>query len=144
MFGRHRRQASTETTQASVDAALEGHIAQVEDAVVAFLENPTEAARQLLRCTLEALDAQTDQSDAYGRSVIDSAALGYASKGEVLGETSLDSVVDEVPSAELNAQFALVKAAKDEVRAPVPASLAALRTASAVLMDVRRRGATGR
>jgi hypothetical protein len=129
--------------QVSVDATLEGDIARVEDAVVAFLGNPTETARQLLRGTLEALDAQTDQSDAYGRSVIGSAALGYASKGEVLGETSLDSVVDEVPSAELHAQFALVKAAKDEVRSPSPTSLAALRTASAALMDVRRHRAAG-
>jgi hypothetical protein len=86
---------------------------------------------------LEKLDAQTEQSDAYENSVIGSAALGYASKGEVVGETSIDSVVDEVPSTELNAQFALVKAAKDEVRGPTSGSFAALQSASAALVATR-------
>ena len=69
---------------------------------------------------LEKLEDQTDRSDAYKESVIGSGALGYASKGEVFGETSIDSVVDDVSSAELNAQLELVKAAKIEVRQPTP------------------------
>jgi hypothetical protein len=143
MFGRHRRQVSAEDTKVPVDAALEGDIAQVEQAVEAYLENPTDVARQRLLGALQALDAQTDQSDAYGRSVIGSAALGYASKGEVLGETGLDSVVDEVPSAELNAQFALVKAAKDEVRAPGSASFASLRAAASTLVSAKNQNSSG-
>jgi hypothetical protein len=142
MFRRVRRQASGEGTPVQVDATLEGDIAEVEHAAAAYLEDPTDAARQQLLGALDALDAQTDQSDAYGQSVIGSAALGYASKGEVLGETSLDSVVDEVPSAELSAQLALVKAAKDEVRAPSPASCEALRAASAALEGARNQKAS--
>ena len=69
--------------------------------------------------------------------MIGSGALGYASKGEVLGETSIDSVVDEVPSAELTAQLDLVKAAKEEVRGPTPATFAALQSASAALAGAR-------
>ena len=69
--------------------------------------------------------------------MIGSGALGYASKGEVLGETSIDSVVDEVPSVELAAQFELVKAAKEEVRGPTPATFAALQSARTALADAR-------
>ena len=72
--------------------------------------------------------------------MIGSGALGYASKGEVLGETGIDSVVDEVPSAELTAQFDLVKAAKEEVRGPTAANLAALRSASRALAEARNQG----
>jgi hypothetical protein len=93
---------------------------------------------------LEELDDRTGQSDAYAGSVIGSGAVGYASRGEVLGETSIDSVVDEVPGAELNAQVALVTAAKDEVRGPTPDTLAALRSASATLAAAREQGGAGR
>ena len=95
-----------------------------------------------LLAALEALDAQTAQSDAYGASIIGSGALGYAWKGDVLGETSLDPLVDEVPSAELAAQFELVKAAKAEVRGPTPATFAALQAASTALAGTRHEGPT--
>ena len=101
MFGRQRKQPGGDGAQIPVDATLEGDIARVEQAAADYLENRTDATRRELLGALETLDDQTQQSDAYGESVIGSAALGYASKGEVLGETSLDSVVDEVPSAEL-------------------------------------------
>jgi hypothetical protein len=138
MIGRHKKQAGSKDTHISVDATLEGDITQVEQSVADYLSDPTDASRQSLLAVLETLDAQTDQSDAYGRSVIGSAALGYASKGEVLGETSLDSVVDEVPSTELNAQFVLVKAAKEEVRGPTPDTFAGLQSARVALAEVRR------
>ena len=143
MFGRHRRQEGGEDAPIPVDATLEGDIGRVELSVTSYLQNPTEAVRQSLLDALEALDARADQGDAYGSSVIGSAALGYGSKGEVLGETGLESVVDEVPSSELNAQFALVKAAKDEVRGPTPETLAALRAAQTVLAAVRKQGSAG-
>ena len=95
-------------------------------------------------CQYENLLAQAEEGDAYGSSVIGSAALGYASKGEVLGETGLDSVVAEVPSSELHAQFALVKAAKDEVRGPTSRTFAALRAAHTTLAAVSKRGSAGR
>jgi hypothetical protein len=92
---------------------------------------------------LEKLDAQADRGDAYGSSVIGSAALGYSSKGEVIGETGLDSVVDEVPGAVLTAQFALVKAAKDEVRGPSAITFAALQAAMTALAEAQNQGSTG-
>jgi hypothetical protein len=137
MLGRHKKKADGGDGQIPVDATLEGDIAQVEQSVADHLRHPTDDSRQALVAALDELDAQTDQSDAYERSVIASGALGYASKGEVLGETSIDSVVDEVPSAELTAQFDLVKAAKDEVRGPTPATFAALQAASTALTATR-------
>jgi hypothetical protein len=137
MFGRHKKNAGGGDERISVDATLEGDIARVEQSVAHYLGDPTDESRQQLLAALEGLDAQTEQSDAYRESVIGSGALGYASKGEVLGETSIDSVVDEVPSAELTAQFQLVKAAKEEVRGATPATFAALQSASTALTDAR-------
>jgi len=134
---RHSKQPSRDEASIPVDATLEGDIAQVEKSVADYLQSPTDATRQSLVRALEALDAQTDQSDGYGSSVIGSAALGYASKGAVLGETGLDSVVDDVPSAELNAQLALVRAAKDEVRGPTPNTFTALQVAVQSLAGTR-------
>lgn len=140
MFGRQRKQPDGEEERIPVDATLEGDIARVEQAAVAYVENPTDETRHGLLVALESLDDQTEQSDAYGESVIGSAALGYASKGAVLGETSLDPVVDEVSSAELNAQFALVKAAKDEVRRATSDTLVSLRSALADVASIRNHG----
>jgi hypothetical protein len=137
MFGRQRKHSRSEEAQVPVNAALEGDIGRVEQGVEDYLKDPTAGTLQLLVAALEELDAQTDQSDAYGSSVIGSAALGYASKGEVLGETGLDSVVDEVPSAELNAQFALVKAAKNEARGPTSKTFTSLQFAYAALAESR-------
>ncbi len=138
MFGRHKKQANGGAVHVSVDAALEGDIEQVQRSVADYLRDPGDETRRTLLSALEGLDAQTDQGDAYRESVIGSGALGYASKGEVLGETGIDSVVDEVPSAELSAQFDLVKAAKAEVRAPTTATFAALQAASRALAGARR------
>jgi hypothetical protein len=137
MFGRHKKNADGGNEHISVDATLEGDIAQVEQSVALYLSDPTDESRQRLLTALQAIDAQTEQSDAYGASVIGSGALGYASKGEVLGETGIDSVVDEVPGAELTAQFELVKAAKEEVRGPTATTFPALQSASATLVAAR-------
>jgi hypothetical protein len=143
VFGRHKSKAGDAETRRLVEATLESDIALVEHAVTGYLADPADASRQSLLVALERLDAQTDRSDAYGRSVIGSAAVGYASKGEVLGETGIDSVVDEVPSRELTAQFALVKAAKDEVRGPTAATFASLRAAETALAEARKPGVSG-
>lgn len=140
MFGRQKKDPHGGEAQIPVNAALEGDIGRVEQGVEDYLADPTARTLRSLVAALEELDDQTDQSDAYGSSVIGSAALGFASKGEVLGETGLESVVDEVSSTELNAQFALVKAAKDEVREPTPRTFAALRSASAALVEARKQG----
>jgi hypothetical protein len=136
MTGREEKSAAHEQ-RLLVDATLEGLIAQVEQSVAAYISTANDGTRQSLVVALEQLDAQTEQSDAYENSVIGSAALGYASKGEVVGETSIDSVVDEVPSSELTAQLALVRAAKAEVRGPGPATFASLQAASASLAATR-------
>jgi uncharacterized protein YbaA (DUF1428 family) len=143
MFGRHKKNAGGEEARLLVEATLESDIAQVEQSVTDYLADPTAASRHSLLTVLERLTAQTDQSDAYERSVIGSAAVGYASKGEVLGETSIDPVVDEVPSGEFTAQSDLVKAAKEEVRGPTAATFASLQAADAALAEVRNRGASG-
>ena len=123
-----------------VDATLEGVIEAVEQAVATYLGGPTDAARTALLAALERLDDRTDQSDAYENSVIGSAAIGFASKGGVLGETSIDPVVDEVPPEELKAQVALVRSAKDEIRGPSPANFESLRAAQAALAATRSQG----
>jgi hypothetical protein len=123
-----------------VDATLEGDIDEVEQAVARYLGDATDASRAALLAALERLDDRTDQSDQYQNSVIGSAAIGFAAKGEVLGETSLDPVVDQVPSDELRAQVALVRAAKDEIRGPSPATFASLQAASAALTATRSQG----
>jgi len=144
MFGHHKKQTRGEDERIQVDIALEGGLARVEQSVAEYLEDPTGTTRQSLLAALEELDDQTAQSDAYEGSVIGSGAVGYASKGEVLGETSIDPVVEEIQIAELNAQVALVTAAKDEVRRLTPETLAALRSASATLAATRgQRGAGG-
>ena len=140
MFGRHKKQTSGEAGRVLVEVALENDLARVEDSVAEYLRDPTVTARQSLLGALEELDDQTGQSDAYEDSVIGSGAVGFASRGEVLGETSVDPVVDEIRSAELHAQVALVTAAKDEVRGPTSDTLAALRSASATLAATRDEG----
>lgn len=144
MFGRHKKQVSEEAGPIQVEVALESDLARVEGSVSDYLKDPTDTARQSLVAALAALDDQAGQSDTYEGSVIGSGAVGYASKGEVLGETSIDPVVDEVPSAELHAQVALVTAAKDEVRGPTPDTFAALRSAGAALAAAREQRAAGR
>ncbi len=144
MFGHHKKQASGAAERIQVDLTLERALAGVEQSVADYLKDPTGTTRQSLLAALKWLDDQTGQSDAYEGSVIGSGAVGYASRGEVLGETSIDPIVEEIPSAELNAQVALVTAAKDEVRRLTPDTLTALRSASATLAATRgHRGAGG-
>jgi hypothetical protein len=137
MFGRQRKQNDGGEERVQVDAVLESDVTRVEQSVAEYLRDPTEASRRSLLAVLETLDDQTDQSDAYEGSVIGSGAVGYASKGEVIGETSIDSVVDEVPNQELHAQIALVLAAKKDVRGPTTETFAALQSAQAALAATR-------
>jgi hypothetical protein len=120
-----------------VDAALELALGTVEDAVDAYLQDPSAPLRAQLRAALESLDQRIDSSDAYESSTIGSAALGYSTKGAVIGETGSASAAEEIPGAELRAQTALVKAAKEEVRAPAPETRRALRAAHHTLAAVR-------
>jgi hypothetical protein len=143
MFGRKKKHAGATETPVPVDAGLESDIALVAQSVTGYLADPTEATRQSLVGALQVLDDRTEQSDAYGSSAIGSGAFGYSSKGEVLGETGLDPVVDEVPTTELTAQLALVNAAKDEVRGPTPGTFASLQAANVALAEANNRGTSG-
>ena len=133
------RPGDEEVDEVVVDAALERAIGSTEEAIGSYLEDPSAAARAPLLSALEALDTQIDDSDAYGSSTFDSAAFGYTTKGSVLGETSSVSAASAIPGAELRAQIALVRAAKDEVRAPSAGTLTALRAAQEDLTAVRAR-----
>jgi hypothetical protein len=86
---------------------------------------------------LERFDAQIDRSDAYENSVIGSAALGYSSKGSMIGETSSASAAENISESVLLAQTILIKAAKREVTTPTPKTLADLRAASQALAAER-------
>jgi hypothetical protein len=136
MFG-HRRGKPRAPEEIPVDSTLEGDIAQVEQSISDYLQNPTSTLRHSLSTALEQLDIQTDRSDSYENSIVGSAAWGYSSKGEVVGETNQYPIVDEVQGSELKAQIDLVKAAKNEVRGPSPETFAELRSASATLASIR-------
>ncbi len=121
----------------AIDIHLEQAIAAVQEAPDAFLGGPGEQQRQDLQSALEALDQRTAASDAYESSIVGSAVYGFTAKGSVLGETGRNPVAAQIPSSVLQAQIALVKAAKAAVTDPSPATLAALHAASADLGSVQ-------
>jgi hypothetical protein len=125
--------------EVAVDVTLELALGATEEAIETYLTDPSPSLRTQLLTALETLDQQIDSSDAYEKSTIGSAAFGYSSKGSVIGETSSVSAAQEIPGAELRAQMVLVKAAKDEVRAPTAETLAELRAAHHALAAVRGR-----
>jgi hypothetical protein len=124
----------------AVDATLELVLGVVEEAVDAYLQDPSAPVRAQLLAALESLDQRIASSDAYESSTIGSAALGYSTKGAVIGETSGASAAEEIHGAELQAQTVLVKAAKDEVREPTAETLRRLRAARHTLAAVRGQG----
>ncbi len=138
MFGRHKRQTDEEAT--AVDATLELDLGTVEESIDAYLQDPSDDLRHALLAALERLDQHVDDSDAYESNTIGSGALGYSTKGAVLGETTSASAAEEVPESVLRAQIALVRAAKREVSAPTAATLADLRTANQTLSAALHEG----
>jgi hypothetical protein len=123
----------------AVDVTLESDLASAEEAIEAYLAGPSADRRNHLVAELERLDRHIDDSDAYESSVIGSGAVGFSSKGAVIGETSSASVAEEVPESVLRAQTALIKAAKREVAAPTAGTLADLRAAALDLSAARSR-----
>jgi len=124
------------SSEAPVDATLEMDIRHVEQAVDEYLSSPGDVQREELVAQLAALDDQISKSDFYESSIFGSGILGLASKGTVIGETSGEPFVEEVPTAEFRAQIALVRAAKLEVEAPTPETMEVLRAAR---QDLERR-----
>jgi hypothetical protein len=129
MFGRSEHQGD-EDEEVAVDATLVSDLASVEQWIDVYLKDPSIDLRKKLLGALERLDDQIDLSDAYENSAIGSAAFGYSSKGSVIGETSSASAAEDIPESVLRAQTILIKAAKREVTAPTPETLADLRAAS--------------
>jgi hypothetical protein len=116
MFGDHPGAGDTDPEEAQVDFHLELDLADVEATVSSFLQNPTDGPRKALLAELDKLDAQIDLGDTYAASIVDSGVLGQSPKGDVLGQTSSNSLVEPVPGELLQAQVGLVRAAKDVVR----------------------------
>jgi hypothetical protein len=123
--------------EVTVDATLEADLGVAEVAIEAYLEDPSATRSAALLAALQLLDQHIELSDDYEGGIAGSAALGYSSKGSVIGETSSVSAAEEVPEAELVAQTVLIKAAKREVTAATPETLVDLRAASQALAEVR-------
>jgi hypothetical protein len=120
-----------------VDVTLEVDVRATEDAIDAYLEDPSTPRRHALLAALEELDQQIDLSDDYESRITGSAAVGYGSKGSVIGETGSASAAEEIPQAEFVAQTVLIKAAKREITAPTPQTRADLRAAVQALASAR-------
>ena len=136
MFG-HRPKGQPDHEQeieVDVDLTLERDISTVVQAVDAYLQNTNEGLRKDLLTALEHLDDQTDRADAYqGRPQLYPADSGSA----VVGATSDNSMPEELPSTEFQAQVALVRAAKNAVTRLTPDTLADLRAANDALAEWR-------
>jgi len=137
---RRQNHQSEGDREVAVDATLEADLGAAEEAIDAYLKDPSPQRRDALVDALQLLDQQIALSDDYESRIAGSAAFGYASKGSVIGETSHASAAQEVPEAELVAQTVLIKAAKREVTAPTPETLVDLRAARQVLAGVRGEG----
>jgi hypothetical protein len=137
MFGHHDKDRPEGGQELAVDAHLEQDVGAVEQAIGAYLQDPADGPRRQLLGVLEQLDDQVAQGDAYDASGARFPVFGGAPRGTALGETGPYPIVEEVPGAEFEAQVALVKAAKNEVTAPSPGTLGALRSAWATLAAVR-------
>ena len=136
MFGREKDHA-VHDDHVAVDADLENDLITVEQRIETYLKSPTDELRNQLLTALERLDDQIDRSDAYEGSMSGSAAFGYGGKGSVIGETSSTPLAEEVAQSVLRAQIALIRAAKQDVAAPTPDTLADLRAASEALSGAR-------
>jgi len=135
MFGQHDKNTQPEAVELPVDVHLEWDVSDVIDAIDAYLPAPSEVGRQHLLQELERLDAQLDDADAYTANVVPQ--LRFNAPDPVVGETSSRPMVEEMYGTEFQAQVVLVKAAKHEVTAPTPETLAALRDARVALDTVR-------
>ena len=74
--------------EVTVDATLEADLGVAEVAIEAYLEDPSATRSAALLAALQLLDQHIELSDDYEGGIAGSAALGYSSKGSVIGETS--------------------------------------------------------
>jgi len=127
-----------------VDEGLEARLVDVESAVVTYLVRITIASRDNLDSILQALDAGTSASDAFRTHLNAVATLtGMAGLGtsslDVIGQSSKFPVVSQVPLPVFQAQVALVRAAKSEIRDSSPETFTALESANEQLASMRSR-----
>jgi hypothetical protein len=127
-----------------IEEGLEARLVDVESAVVSYLVRITEATRAELATALQALDAETSASDSFRShmnavaSLTGMAGLGTSSL-DVIGQSSRFPVVNQMPLPVFQAQVALVRAAKSEIRGPSPATLDDLTSTNGQLAAMRDR-----
>jgi hypothetical protein len=120
-----------------VDATLQRLLGAVEREVDEYLRHQTPELLHALEQALARLDAQTAESDAWISGVTNTASWGVDPKGTVVGETGSFTIAEDVPSAELNAQIELVKAAKQVVQRATTQTVGALEQARVGLEESR-------
>jgi hypothetical protein len=127
-----------------VDEGLESRLVDVESAVVTYLVRITNISRDSLALMLQALDTDTSASDAFRTHLNAVATLtGMAGLGtsslDVIGQSSKFPIVNQVPLPVFQAQVALVRAAKSEIRDSTPETLKDLESANEQLASMRSR-----
>ncbi len=145
-MGRDQTESSRwqDDRKVEVDEGLESRLVDVESAVVTYLVRITNVSRDNLASMLQALDTDTSASDAFRTHLNAVATLtGMAGLGtsslDVIGQTSKFPVVNQVPLPVFQAQVALVRAAKSEIRDSSPETLNDLESANEQLASMRSR-----
>jgi hypothetical protein len=123
-----------------VDRTLEEAIQDVEVAVDAHLSAPSTGHRNDLVAALGRLDQLTSLGDIYQSRIMSSGLMGTALPSTVLGARSDAPMAEDIPRSEMQAQIALVRAAKDECAGGGSATQSALRDAVSRLAEAREHG----
>jgi hypothetical protein len=121
-----------------VDAALEELLDQVEAEAGAYATHPGVVERTTLRDLLTTLDEYVARGDAHRDGFFQSPALGFTTRGAVIGATSPEPVVEEVPVRVFQRQAELVVAAKREIQTPTHDTMDALRSTIELLRAAKR------
>jgi hypothetical protein len=122
---------------------FEDDLLEIETLVAAYLERFDDDRRAALVAGLERLDERIERSEAFDSNSSVGFAFGSAPRIAIVGEVTDNPVVEEILPAVFQAQVALVRAAKDEIREPSPRALDAMRSASAALLEIRSVGSSG-
>jgi len=142
-FGRRKQGGASQDQVIAVAVQLEDCIRTIEGLAGGYLRSPQDqATRQALEAELDKLDDQTARADAYSnfRAVL---VRYQVPRSWLIGATCDTSTGEDVPSAEFQAQVALVKAAKNAIRDTTAEARSALQRANDELAEVRRREAGG-
>jgi hypothetical protein len=130
------RDEDTKPEEREIDVSheLEYDLSYVEQAIDEFLDTFSDSARNAMRVSLEHVDELCEASDIYQRRF----SIPYPRpRSSVVGATSLNPIVEEVPGSIFEAQVDLVKAAKHVLAKTTAESLADLRSAVTTLKEMR-------